>query len=660
MLFLFILLACFIVFLLLASLFKVKHKIIASLISALAVSSLVQVLERFYLSSIIVVAFILYFVVGSIKTFKNEQLKLIVAILFSTSSVTLILSFTYFNQISHPSDPEIIRVMFIYYPLLIIFIAFYAYMLLCLFNFKILQTSNPFLYIVNKIRGFRRMIRLFWIASRKGLNHLIQQDHAKLPHTIAEILDDMGGVFVKFGQVLSTKKDILPGHYIEAFSNLHDQVKPLSQSELKKIIDSKIGNRDETYEFFDRQPIAAASIGQVHSARLKSSGEKVVVKILRPDVKRKMTVDLDLLIQFVSWLSERSSKMKRLGLVQLAIGFKDSLIEETDFDIEALNTNMLRRAFAEHDIDIRVPKVYPEYSTKQILTMEYIEGERFTKQVTSNVSEMIIHAFLDQILMIGIFHADPHPGNIMMTTDGEVALIDFGSVGYLTDEERSGMLNFLVGYSNNDTKGMADGLIKVCEEGNLLDKDLIERRLSRLLSEASFSNDPASVIMRRLTAIVTEMGLSFKPTVAGAFRAIITIDGTLSSVDEAYSLSKASQLYANQMDKGQLAKERLSHIKERLEDYIPKLLELPILKDNKITIAREENDNFHDLMRIVTVGIFTVICMAVMLASFFVEGELMHFLLAPLSIAGFGVGVMILITSAIKWLKPNSIHNKRT
>ncbi|MFD2115626.1 ABC1 kinase family protein [Paenibacillus yanchengensis] len=641
----------FIVFMLLAFLFNMKHKVIVPLVSALAVSLLIQVLEQFYLSSIIVVAFILYFVVGNIKTFKNEQLKLIIAILFSTSTVTLVLSFTYFNQISNPSDSEIFRVMFIYYPLLIIFIACYAYMLLCLFNFKILQTANPLLYMANKIRGFGRMIRLFWIASRKGLHHLIQQDHAKLPHIIAAILDDMGGVFVKFGQVLSTKKDILPSHYIEAFSNLHDQVKPLSQAELKKIIASKIGNLDETYASFDMQPIAAASIGQVHLAKLKSNGEKVVVKILRPDVKQKMTVDLDLLIQFVTWLSDRSSKMKRLGLVQLAIGFKDNLIEETDFDMEALNTNMLRRAFAEHNIQIRVPNIYSEYSTKQILTMEYIEGERFTKQVTSDVSEMIIHAFLDQILLIGIFHADPHPGNIMMTTDGEVALIDFGSVGYLTDEERSGMLGFLIGYSSNDTKEMANGLKKVCEEGHLLDEDLIERRLSRLITEASFSHDPTSVMMKRLMSMVTEMGLSLKPTVAGAFRAIITIDGTLSSVDEAYSLSKASQSYANHIDKGQLAKERLSDIKGRLEDYIPKLLELPILKDNKITIAREENDNFPDFMKIVTVSIFTVICMVVMLTSFFVQGEIMSFLLAPLSMSGFGVGVMILLMSVMKQLK---------
>lgn len=643
---------CFIVFILLATLFNTKHKVIVSLVSALAVSVLVQVLEQFYLSSIIVVAFILYFIIGNIKAFKNEQLKLIVAVLFSTSTVTLILSFTYFNQISDPSDPETFRVMFIYYPLLIIFTACYAYMLLCLFNFKILQATNPFLYMVNKIRGFRRMLRLFWIASRKGLNHLIQQDHAKLPQVIAAILDDMGGVFVKFGQVLSTKKDMLPAHYIEAFSSLHDQVKPLSQAELKKMIASKIGNMDETYEFFDMQPIAAASIGQVHLARLKSTGEKVVVKILRPDVKQKMTVDLDLLIQFVSWLSERSDKIKRLGLIQLAIGFKKNLIEETDFDIEALNTNLLRRAFEEHHISIRVPKVYSEYSTKQILTMEYIEGERFTKEVTTDVSEMIMHAFLHQILIIGIFHADPHPGNIMLTTDGEVALIDFGSVGYLSDDERSGMLSFLIGYSNKDTKEMARGLMMVCEEGDLLDEDGVERRLSRLLTEASFSHDPTSVMMRRLMSMITELGLSLKPTVAGAFRAIITLDGTLSSVDKGYSLSTASQSYASHMDKGQFVKERLGKVKGQLEDYIPKLLALPLLKDNRITIAREENSNLNDFIGTLTFGLFTVICMVVMLTSFFVQGELMRFLLAPLSMSGFGVGVLILIMSVIKQLKP--------
>ncbi|MFC9712458.1 ABC1 kinase family protein [Paenibacillus sp. NPDC056933] len=646
------LLVCFVVFMLLTSFFNRKHKVLISLVSSLVVSTLLQALEQFYLSSILVASFLVYFIIGNISTLKSNQLRLILAVLFSTTIVTLVLSFTYFNQTAAPPDAEILRVMFMYYPLLVVFIACYVYMLLSLFNFKMLQATNPFLYIWNKVRAFRRMMRLFWIISRKGLAHLIQQDHAKLPFAIAEVLDNMGGVFVKFAQVLSTKKDMLPANYIQAFSSLHDQVKPLSEDELKTIIDARIGNMDETYESFGMKPIAAASIGQVHLAKLKLTSEKVVVKILRPDVKQKMTVDLDILIQFVTWLSERSIKIKRLGLIQLAEGFKQNLLEETDFDIEALNTNLLRKAFEEHDIQIRVPKIYAEFSTKQVLTMEYIEGTSFTKAVTNDVSVRVMHAFLDQILMIGIFHADPHPGNLMLTSDGEVALIDFGSVGYLTDEERGGMLSFLMGYSTKDTKEMAQGLTRVCEEGESLDKKLIEQRLNRLLAEASFSPDPTSVMMKHMMILITDMGMSLKPTIAGAFRAIITLDGTLSSVDDTYSLSAASQSYASHMDKGQMVKERISKVKEQITDYIPRLLELPILKDNKITIAREQNHSLNDVIGTLTVGIFTVICMVVMLASFVVQSEVMRFLLGPLSISGFGVGMTILSVSVIKHLKP--------
>lgn len=646
------LLVCFVVFMLLTSFFNRKHKVLISLVSSLVVSTLLQALEQFYLSGILVASFLVYFIIGNISTLKSNQLRLILAVLFSTSIVTLVLSFTYFNQTTAPPDAEILRVMFMYYPLLVVFIACYIYMLLSLFNFKMLQAANPFLYIWNKVRAFRRMMRLFWIISRKGLTHLIQQDHAKLPFAIAEVLDNMGGVFVKFAQVLSTKKDMLPANYIQAFSSLHDQVKPLSQDELKTIIDTRIGNMDETYESFGMEPIAAASIGQVHLAKLKLTGEKVVVKILRPDVKQKMTVDLDILIQFVIWLSERSIKIKRLGLIQLAEGFKQNLLEETDFDIEALNTNLLRKAFQEHDIQIRVPKIYAEFSTKQVLTMEYIEGTSFTKAVANDVSVRVMHAFLDQILMIGIFHADPHPGNLMLTSDGEVALIDFGSVGYLTDEEREGMLSFLMGYSTKDTKEMAHGLTRVCEEGDLLDQKLIEQRLNRLLAEASFSPDPTSVMMKRMMTLITDMGMSLKPTIAGAFRAIITLDGTLSSVDDTYSLSAASQSYASHMDKGQMVKERISKVKDQITDYIPRLLELPILKENKITIAREQNHSLNDVIGTLTVGIFTVICMVVMLASFVIQSEVMRFLLGPLSISGFGVGMTILSVSVIKHLKP--------
>lgn len=638
-------------FWLISSFFHARHKVIISLFSSLLISTILQVLEQFYLSSILVVAFIFYFIIGNINTFKHGQLKLTLAVLFSVSVVTIVLSFTYFNQTIAPSDSEVLRVMFIYYPLLIIFIACYMYILLCVFNFKILQTPNPFGYVINQIRRFRRMVHLFWIISRKGLNHLIQQDHAQLPYAIADVLDQMGGVFVKFAQVLSTKKDVLPSHYIEAFSNLHDQVQPLSKDELKVIIDSKIGNIEDMYVSFDMDSIAAASIGQVHLAQLKSTKEQVVVKILRPQVKQKMTIDLDLLIQFVSWLSERSKQIKRLGLVQLAEGFKQNLLEETDFDIEALNTNLLAKAFQENRIPIIVPKIYSEYSNKQVLTMEYIKGSSFTQAVSHDVTEMLMHAFLTQILIIGIFHADPHPGNLILTNDGKVALIDFGSVGYLSDDERNGMLHFLIGYGNQDIKQMAKGLINVCEEDSLLDERLVEQRLSRLLVEASFSHDPTSTMMRRLVIMITDMGLSLKPTVAGAFRTIITLDGTLSSVDPTFSLSESSQSYASSMNKGHMVKDRIDKVKGQIEDYIPKLLELPLLKNNRIMIAHDENHSSRDMMMTFTISIFTIICLVVMLASFFIHGEMIRFVLSPLSISGFGVGMIVLITLVIRQLK---------
>lgn len=183
------------------------------------------------------------------------------------------------------------------------------------------------------------------------------------------------------------------------------------------------------------------------------------------------------------------------------------------------------------------------------------------------------------------------------------------------------MLNFLMGYSRKETKQMAQGLAGVCEEGEQLDVKMIERRLGRLLSEASFSPDPTSVMMRRLMSMITELGMSLKPTVAGAFRAIITLDGTLSSVDESYSLSAASQSFAEQMDTGEIVKEQFNKVKGRLEDYIPKLLELPLLKENRITLAREDNHSLTDFVGTLTVGIFTVICMVIMLASFWVQGR---------------------------------------
>ncbi|MDX8044626.1 hypothetical protein SH601_01385 [Gracilibacillus sp. S3-1-1] len=152
--------------------------------------------------------------------------------------------------------------------------------------------------------------------------------------------------------------------------------------------------------------------------------------------------------------------------------------------------------------------------------------------------------------------------------------------------------------------------------------------------------------------MITEMGLSLKPTVAGSFRSIVTLDGTLSSVDEKYSLTTTSESYASHIDKGQLAEKRLNKVKGRLEDYLPQLLELPILKDDKITIVHEKNHNLSEWIGILTVSIFTVICMVVMLTSFVIQNELIQFLLAPLLISGFGTGMITLIMAMIRHLKP--------
>lgn len=253
-------------------------------------------------------------------------------------------------------------------------------------------------------------------------------------------LEECGGVLVKLGQVLSTRRDLLPPHFIDELSRLQSSVPPAPWPEVEALLRQELGKPvDEVFEWFEHIPLAAASIAQVHRARLHG-GPTVVVKIQRPGVREMVERDLDIVLAITRGLEARARSAQSLGLRDLGDGFAQSLREELDFRIEARNSGAVAGACGgfEADAAVRIPQVYCAYTSARLLVQEWLEGVTLDRAPAvarkkgldrGAMARTVLSSMLHQILRAGVFHADPHPGNMLLLEDGRIGLIDFGSVG---------------------------------------------------------------------------------------------------------------------------------------------------------------------------------------------------------------------------------------
>ena len=421
--------------------------------------------------------------------------------------------------------------------------------------------ENALLRVRSNYYRKRRMAQVFRIAFKQGIGKALQykrsyENDRYIAIVLRNILEETGGIFIKFGQVLSTRKDILPKAYIEEFSKLQQNVKPMPTAEVLSIMTRELGQDPHQYfKYFSNEPIAAGSIGQVHRAQLRDTDEEVVVKILRSDVTRIMNKDLDILLHFAMWLEEESTWAENLGFLQLATGFANSLREEINFDIERRNMEQITNALKGSGHQVRIPKVYPMLSNRKILVMEYIQGISITKAGPlmaqhrvdpHDVLRSVYGAFLEQLLVAGIFHADPHPGNVyIMEENGEPVFLDFGAAGRIGPLQNRGLRTLLIGIARNDAKIMAQGLENLVTDGNLKHRANLEQDLSQLLISIQYMDKISTeTLVQRLFDIMKSHELKLYPMVSIALRALITIDGTLSSVDPHYDIFNEAKRFA--------------------------------------------------------------------------------------------------------------------
>lgn len=277
------------------------------------------------------------------------------------------------------------------------------------------------------------------------------------PRRLRLVLEELGPSFVKLGQLMSTRADIFPPDYIEELKKLQDQVPPTPFPAIRQVLEKELKKPlDRLFQEFNSQPVAAASVGQVHVAVL-FTGEKVAVKVIRPGIDRKIREDIRLMY-FLAGKIEKSFEVGRiLGAVNLVREFERVIFRELDMLIEAGSIEKFACNFKEV-AEIYIPRVYWDYTTKSVLVMEHIDGVRMDEVDAiralgidpKEIALIGLRSFSRQLMQYGFFHADPHPGNTLVMADGRVSLVDFGITGYLDDEMMREIANLFLGYAEHD------------------------------------------------------------------------------------------------------------------------------------------------------------------------------------------------------------------
>ena len=369
--------------------------------------------------------------------------------------------------------------------------------------------------------------------------HLEVQQRARLA------FEQLGPTFVKLGQMLSTREDLLPPAWTTELARLHSDVAPVPFDDLLPQIEQALGRSPfEVFAHVEREPYAAASIAQIHRAKL-AGGTPVVLKIRRPGIDAKIDADLKLLDRLAHLIEREMPEVRRYRPVQVVGQLRGSLERELDLAVEARNTERFARNFAD-DLDILVPRVYLEWTSSTMIVQEHIEGIRGNDLAAIDSAGLDrkvlaargVDAVLKMILVDGVFHADPHPGNVMYLPDNRIALIDFGMVGRLSPARRGQIIDLLAGLAGHDEEAMLEVLLDW--RG---DEFVDEARLAADLGEFAFDYTDMQlkdlkigVLLHRVSAILREHSIVLPSDLTLLFKALITLEGLGHQYDPEFRL----------------------------------------------------------------------------------------------------------------------------
>jgi ubiquinone biosynthesis protein len=404
---------------------------------------------------------------------------------------------------------------------------------------------HPWRALRQRLTRTRRYVTVSRITARHGLSAYLsgrrpaRSETRPLARNIRQALEEAGGMFVKLGQVLSTRADLLPPDVIAELSGLQDSVTPAAPDAVQELLAEELGApAAEYFKSFEPQPIAAASIAQVHRAQL-ATGEQVVVKVQRPEVRALVEGDLDILLRFAGTLHARAPWAREFGVVDLADGFATALREELDFRIEARNIAAVAGVGSG---EIRFPDVYK--TTARVLVLEWLDGVNVRDAGAQlagcdrlALARTLLTTMLRQVMIDGTFHADPHPGNVLVLRDGALALIDFGSVGRLDPLQQAALRRLWLAVARRNATELHDALLELAAVREPANEDVLERTLAQFMAQhLGPGMVPDASMFNSLFRLLVNFGLVFPPMISAVFRAIITLEGTLITLSPGFDI----------------------------------------------------------------------------------------------------------------------------
>ncbi|NYJ18450.1 ABC1 kinase family protein [Glaciibacter psychrotolerans] len=419
--------------------------------------------------------------------------------------------------------------------------------------------------LTSRFERTRRYAEISRIALRQGLvpfrlntepTAAGSAERTRQARALRGALESAGGAFVKLGQLLSTRTDILPVEFLAELSQLQQRVPPAKWTDVRALLEAELaGSVEEHFSSFDETPLAAASIGQVHRATLKT-GERVAVKVQRPGIIPLIDRDIDIMIRLATQFERTTAWGKDLGVQGLAETFAASLRDEVDYRIEAGNMAAMALTQAKHNDDERVgiPRHFAQLCTSKVLVMELVDGDTLSDPrafLVHSAAERdeqagrLLRSTLTQIIDDGVFHADLHPGNIILRPDGEIVLLDFGSVGRLDSQLRAQIGAVLLAFYRGDAGAFTDALLAFVELPDEIDETSLRRQIGVFVATRLGPGASLDVtVFTEMVRMLTENRIAVPSELATAFRAVATVEGTLRHLSPGFDMLSAAGAFA--------------------------------------------------------------------------------------------------------------------
>jgi predicted unusual protein kinase regulating ubiquinone biosynthesis (AarF/ABC1/UbiB family) len=423
-----------------------------------------------------------------------------------------------------------------------------------------------------KPESLKRYKDIAWLFMKYGRSDLVKQAGledaldeqsdviqvaAPEAEDLSKDLEQMGPTFVKLAQLLSTRADLLPVPYLDALARLQDDVEPFSFGEVEQIVTEELGVRlSKAFAEFDATPLAAASLGQVHRALMRDN-RQVVVKVQRPGVREVIVKDLEILLELAEFLDSHTEMGKRYEFGGILKELRKSLLRELDYKQEARHLVTFAHNLREFE-RLTLPSPIDDYTTSRVLTMDFVPGKKITSLSPLarmdidgyGLAEHFFRAYLKQMLVDGIFHADPHPGNVFLTDDDRIALLDLGMVGRLTPRFQENLLQLLLAISEGRGDEVSELTIKMGEPKDSFEEKNFTQQIKDLVSQhqgASLENINCGRVVLEITRISGESGFRLPPEFTMIAKTLLNLDQVVHTLDPTFDPNASIRQNATEM-----------------------------------------------------------------------------------------------------------------